>query len=791
MPLRLEGFIDDGRGEPLADIPAVATILGTSTVVDTTVTDDDGHWLFAGLPTADEYLVTLSDTSGNSVSRAPWSGEMRELWVRDRLDVAGLPVVLSPDPSNDLEWRANGFYVPSGLTTAAADLRYEPLDSAYTKAESDIRYEPFDSAYTKAEADARYEPIDTMYTKVESDARYPQKTDIDPYPQYLTPLEATGLYEPLDSAYTKAEADARYEPLDSAYTKAEDDARFVNLAGGSVMTGLLGPTTTNTRDLGTTALRWRKLWAVDGEFTNAPTVGGVALLTATSAGLLYEPLDSAYTKSEADARYEPIDTMYTKAEADARYEPLDSAYTKAEDDARFVNLAGGSVMTGLLGPSTHNTRDLGTTGTRWRALYGMTGDFTTSLTVATKPITPSPDAANIIEFRANGLYAAAGAVTDIWVNTTGDTMTGDLNMTANVLPTVTNTRDLGSTALRWLKVWAQDADFTNAPTVGGAALLTSTTADALFLTPTEGNAAYVGLAGGSVMTGLLGPTTTNTRDLGTTALRWRKLWAVDGEFTNVPTVGGVALPTVATADAAYVNVGGDTMTGILNINSPSADVLVLKGGAASDNTQLRFWGGASAVLQWAVGNNISTGGTGRLFQIYDAVSGASRLNIDSTGIVNALTALSVNSRPVIMAGCRVYHNAAQTITTATVTALAFNTERFDTDAFHDTVTNNTRLTVPVGQAGKYLIWTTVAWAPVADATLRLTAVRLGGTTLIGRAGGPNVNSATFATTQNVSVVYDLADGNYVEVVVRHERGSNLDVTLDANVSPEFGMQRIG
>ena len=127
-------------------------------------------------------------------------------------------------------------------------------------------------------------------------------------------------------------------------------------------------------------------------------------------------------------------------------------------------MAGGSARPGAWDASTHNTRDLGTTGTRWRALYGMTGDFTTSLTVATKPITPSPDAANIIEFRANGLYAAAGAVTDIWVNTTGDTMTGDLNMTANVLPTVTNTRDLGTTALRWRKLWGVNGELSGSLT---------------------------------------------------------------------------------------------------------------------------------------------------------------------------------------------------------------------------------------------------------------------------------------------------------------------------------------
>jgi len=72
---------------------------------------------------------------------------------------------------------------------------------------------------------------------------------------------------------------------------------------------------------------------------------------------------------------------------------------------------------------------------------------------------------------------------------------------------------------------------------------TQTLADARYLTPATAASTYVPLAGGSVMTGLLGPTTTNTRDLGTTALRWRKVWTVDIESTNVPTVNGVSLDT--------------------------------------------------------------------------------------------------------------------------------------------------------------------------------------------------------------------------------------------------------
>lgn len=73
-------------------------------------------------------------------------------------------------------------------------------------------------------------------------------------------------------------------------------------------------------------------------------------------------------------------------------------------------------------------------------------------------------------------------------------------------------------------------------------------------------------------------------------------------------------------------------TGAPLITANASTCLTLQNGSASDNIQIRFHGNASAVDQWAIGNMISTGGTGRLFQVYDLVAGAARLSIDSGGI---------------------------------------------------------------------------------------------------------------------------------------------------------------
>ncbi len=54
-------------------------------------------------------------------------------------------------------------------------------------------------------------------------------------------------------------------------------------------------------------------------------------------------------------------------------------------------------------------------------------------------------------------------------------------------------------------------------------------------------------------------------------------------------------------------------------------------------------------------------------------------------------------------GCFVYGTANQTISNATVTTIPFGAENFDSDGFHNNSTNNSRITIPTGKGGKYLV----------------------------------------------------------------------------------------
>ena len=81
--------------------------------------------------------------------------------------------------------------------------------------------------------------------------------------------------------------------------------------------------------------------------------------------------------------------------------------------------------------------------------------------------------------------------------------------------------------------------------------------------------------------------------------------------------------------------------------------------------------------------------------------------------------MPTSSHPDI--GARVYNNANISIPDSTVTALTFNSERWDTDSIHSTVSNTSRLTAQT--ASKYDIKGNIKWASNSTGT-RLIIINL-------------------------------------------------------------------
>ena len=127
---------------------------------------------------------------------------------------------------------------------------------------------------------------------------------------------------------------------------------------------------------------------------------------------------------------------------------------------------------------------------------------------------------------------------------------------------------------------------------------------------------------------------------------------------------------------------------------------------------------------------------------------------------------------VTFSGCRAKKTTAQSLTTNVVTAINFtDPEDFDTDNYHDLVTNPSRFTAP--SAGKYRITAAVNFA--ANATnQRLILLRVNGATFqtevaVGASGDSS-------TALHVADLLDLAAGGYVELCARQRSGGALNVT---------------
>jgi hypothetical protein len=137
-------------------------------------------------------------------------------------------------------------------------------------------------------------------------------------------------------------------------------------------------------------------------------------------------------------------------------------------------------------------------------------------------------------------------------------------------------------------------------------------------------------------------------------------------------------------------------------------------------------------------------------------------------------------------GARVYNSGNLTISTSSDTILTFDSENFDSDSIHSTVTNTGRLTC--NTAGIYVFHANVLWASNATGRRRLL-IWLNATTIIASLEFSAV--AAVDLRQCVMGTYEFAATDYITVNAWQNSGGNLNITQNGQESPIFGMRRIG
>jgi len=236
-------------------------------------------------------------------------------------------------------------------------------------------------------------------------------------------------------------------------------------------------------------------------------------------------------------------------------------------------------------------------------------------------------------------------------------------------------------------------------------------------------------------------------------------------------------------------------------DSIDASLLDLKGGTSgqilskASNTDMDFsWtspnpGDITAVT---AGTGISGGGTSGDVTVTNSMATAmttkgdlipatgsaafARLGVGANNTVltadsTAATGMKWAAVGTSFSGVLVYQSAGQSMSNATATVITFNSESYDTDAFHSTSSNTSRLTVPAGKAGYYLVFGQLAYPGNATGQRQAEI-------LINASGGyaKNValnNGSSYITTPSFSTVLPLAVADYVELGGYQDSGTAL------------------
>lgn len=146
------------------------------------------------------------------------------------------------------------------------------------------------------------------------------------------------------------------------------------------------------------------------------------------------------------------------------------------------------------------------------------------------------------------------------------------------------------------------------------------------------------------------------------------------------------------------------------------------------------------------------------------------LTADST----ASTGLAWATPTTTFVGCRASNSVAQSIPTSVTTAVTFNTESFDTDGFHSTTTNTSRMTVPSGKGGKYLVTGGATFATNATGNREIYIYKNGNQYSSAFSPGTSVGS----TSVVISDIVTLSPTEYVEIRVAQDSGSTVDLRGD-------------
>jgi hypothetical protein len=140
-------------------------------------------------------------------------------------------------------------------------------------------------------------------------------------------------------------------------------------------------------------------------------------------------------------------------------------------------------------------------------------------------------------------------------------------------------------------------------------------------------------------------------------------------------------------------------------------------------------------------------------------------------------------------GCVLYNSANQSLANSTEVKITFNSESLDTDSFHSTSSNTSRITIPAGKGGKYLFFAFGVFVNNANGYRQLQMWKNNDSTTR-FANFTTVGNSTNTTYGNLVGVIDLVATDYVELIAYQNSGGSLDLYGGA-MDARFGCIYLG
>lgn len=177
----------------------------------------------------------------------------------------------------------------------------------------------------------------------------------------------------------------------------------------------------------------------------------------------------------------------------------------------------------------------------------------------------------------------------------------------------------------------------------------------------------------------------------------------------------------------------------------------------------------TAITRQTLTDDDGSGTTGTVFNnalvgtaVYDKVDGLHSASRRETGPL-----VVENQQKVVLT------NTTDTSSVTTEATLAWDTEAVDTGGLHEGVTNPSRITVPTGGDGLWLIGARVRFTSGSAATLRKAYIRKNGSTYIGESEVLQSTAALACTVSLTAFDPAAAATDYYEV--RVASGTSVDV----------------